>query len=1000
MKHGILQTKTAKRGTKRLLCLLLALMMTTGDALKLFPPVEADAANGGMDTTDRMLYKWHRVEKGSDLAQTVSGKTTWVPVLIGYKADNGTEYCLDLRGTETTTKNKFKAVNWTSKAKTNGYPSLCDSKNEFWTLDDPLTDLAVFQLEAKDDGTEYFKTFLIGRNVNWGKITLSEEQRLEEITKETAAAQILACGYGYDDLDFTDITSDHYKKGKEWRKTSFRNWTIVGKDETAPNIKESNQPAKGLNAGKMRIMAQHYNASDSCLVYEGDTVYSTNYSYYDYPAGEYCIWKGERTKMATLLHDYTIEQSVLNIDSEMLIAEGVTLTIPAGSTLTIDTTLYNNGTIINYGTIFLLEGGCIRTLNPTKDGKTSQDCGKIICSGEKQQGEGNLVMFQNSSIILDEGKNLFALHRGAVAEINGTLICPNSFVLDNADIRIREKGKLISQYAITDRFLKVENMTFTKKAAQSGAIEATPALKAMNKTAVPTPYYSAGSVKLTNEGYFAHLTDPKSMGEVAAEEEERQRLADKYLKNPVWPQSALDDKTYGEWVFSAGTGFWDISHNKSISGLSYKMFGALPVKLDNGVNTYWYHVAQFNTAPNETQAVSGQNPKSFRGELVEFSSDTYHAGYLLDSSGWYTARNLTNENVTYPEWSKARDEYALSYLAEEMQYYSWRRQWDGSKKYDNAHIVKEGHYDPESDTFITYDYKEKVQYIEYRDGRVQVYTFTGDPGSEVQLAYLGEKAGTGPVDLRTDFNKRGFGSEYFQTPVWPESVVDYAKAYVAAGKDFLGRKLVTCEENNWPGLDNMSSEIEGLHYTGFGFDSSMYREDGGFEPIIAMLNSSSADRPAHGQTNESYRGQMVTWFQAAWNRKTSSYTKESPYEAQYLLDSSGWYTTCKLDYSKQIDASTLPAWSTVAGGGRADLTFYSYRRLWDDSGTKLLKEGHYDRESDTFITYDYSKMLNYIEYPGGTVEVYRFTGSAGSEKRGELLGLKMSTGYVDLRIRF
>ena len=484
------------RARKRILCLLLmaaaVLQMTT-------PFAAAADANTSFNkqTFDQPFCEWKRVTKKSDLPASAD---RWHPVIIGFE-NNGTEYYLDA---SSVTGDKVLTDNWTIKAKKWSdmmaiyrCPSLNDERiTSFVTLGTSVTDIAIRYLTADDEEKRGDPTYLIGRNINWDQ---------NEQVKENAAKQVLT-KYGRSSANFDTVGSTWYNNCKGQYPVSFNQWSFITSDGSGKDYYNWE-----LNEDKLRIISIADRAWDDCFYYNGDSVCIGNFASSNYTNGTFTVWIGTVKNLPTLNGSYTVPpDQLLNLDNDVLLREGSTLKVSPGATLTIDTTLYNNGTIENYGTIFLLEGGTIRTLCPTEDGKASQNCGKILCSGSQRQGEGNLVAFKNSSIILDEGANLFRAEAGATVELNGTMVCPNSFTLDNADFRIREQGMLISQYAMPSGFLKIKNIVMSTgfPGKPSSFNMTSPKMKEMNKTAVPKPYYTNGSCQFIIKGYFICLTQP------------------------------------------------------------------------------------------------------------------------------------------------------------------------------------------------------------------------------------------------------------------------------------------------------------------------------------------------------------------------------------------------------------------------------------------------------------------------------------------------------------
>lgn len=572
MKHDILQflrRKSVKRGVRSVVCLLLALMMTASDALRLIPPMEvtaADTAAAEVSFTNHTLYRWTRVTSGWDLDKRNANRNAlWSPVLISYQwtdeKNNKKEYYLDLR---TVTQNKdgkyvdsrtpketprdgvlidnwrFLATRWDSIASDKGYPKLTgnydSNPNQFWTVDDPLTDLGV--QKTGNDQIFYasrFATYKIGRNIDWTNRHWA-----------IAAKQTLVCN-GYSDVNFTEEGSDRYKYGKEWESYSFQNWGFDGYNDGKTVREDLNKelPSWGLNKGEFRILAKHDSSRDSCLKPSENYVQSEYESSFVYD-GKFSVWIGELYNLPTIeavnknnesnkrlsgcvgpsdindvmpkvQADLTVHSgTLLNIGNDVHIASGAVVVVEPGATMTIDATLFNDGTIINYGTIFVRGNGCIRPLAPRyPNGNYNYDAGKIICSGstdngKTRTGEGNLIMLKGSAAIFNPAYNLLTVKDGASVELNGTIFCPYYFTLADSDFHIRESGRLICQYSANDAAYNCASPGFFAGTETAPGCSLTKVGYSTGLDAYYTPFIQTGKSLFVNEGTFKNLSKPTS----------------------------------------------------------------------------------------------------------------------------------------------------------------------------------------------------------------------------------------------------------------------------------------------------------------------------------------------------------------------------------------------------------------------------------------------------------------------------------------------------------
>ena len=103
---------------------------------------------------------------------------------------------------------------------------------------------------------------------------------------------------------------------------------------------------------------------------------------------QFIMYLGEKVKFPTITKDYTITAgNTMSIPAGAILAEGVTLTIEPTAVLSVDNIFYNNGTIDNYGTIIVNNGGQIRPFCATDPAAGTINCyGGGVTVKEKTTG--------------------------------------------------------------------------------------------------------------------------------------------------------------------------------------------------------------------------------------------------------------------------------------------------------------------------------------------------------------------------------------------------------------------------------------------------------------------------------------------------------------------------------------------------------------------------------------------------------------------------------------
>ena len=332
MTHFIRKTEY---GAKRVLSLSLACLMI----LTMIPALTTDTSagfEGNSDATDEALnlmtvYKWHRVQKQSDLPTDTTIKH---PVLVMWEYGGKNYYCYD--DGKSYKKNKEDAIKGVVLEDT-GYtpdPFNADANNNTFFTPDKLTNITMRMTGGKDGSNQDAKKARFW--FNGSLIT------------------------GYDDWDW------------EGNKDSagHDSWSIYTNDLKG----KYHAP---LSAEYPVQIFCEMSGTDTGWRHSDDYAYDEESSTYSY--GAFAMYWAEEIKVSAITAPYTIRSGmVMNVDNGVILKEGVTLTVMPGGVLSIEGQFYNNGTIRNYGTIVVQPNSCITGFLPQQEGS-----GTIINSGKK-----------------------------------------------------------------------------------------------------------------------------------------------------------------------------------------------------------------------------------------------------------------------------------------------------------------------------------------------------------------------------------------------------------------------------------------------------------------------------------------------------------------------------------------------------------------------------------------------------------------------------------------
>ena len=179
---------------------------------------------------------------------------------------------------------------------------------------------------------------------------------------------------------------------------------------------------------------------------DGSTIQGEN----ENNSGDYfSCWLGEPKEFSAITHDYTVPSGrVLNIDDQVILMDGVTLTVEPGAVVSVNKRFFNNGRIVNYGTIYIQEDACMMPY-----GETDDFAGQIVCCGgdrkvkpmEKSSKEaacGDIVINKNGRLnLIGEGR-LYLQQGASLVNNGGVVLLRKQPVISNAYVLNTEGSQI------------------------------------------------------------------------------------------------------------------------------------------------------------------------------------------------------------------------------------------------------------------------------------------------------------------------------------------------------------------------------------------------------------------------------------------------------------------------------------------------------------------------------------------------------------------------------
>ena len=161
------------------------------------------------------------------------------------------------------------------------------------------------------------------------------------------------------------------------------------------------------------------------------------------------IWIGTEVEFSVINKDYTIRSGqVMNVDDGVILNDGVTLTVEPGAVLSVNGRFYNNGTILNYGTVYIQANSCMMPLYSADEEYT----GQVVCVGGKRTvqtadggkatGCGDIIIDPNGKLGLTDDGRLYLQQGATLVNNGGVVLLKQQPVISNSCVINRELGHI------------------------------------------------------------------------------------------------------------------------------------------------------------------------------------------------------------------------------------------------------------------------------------------------------------------------------------------------------------------------------------------------------------------------------------------------------------------------------------------------------------------------------------------------------------------------------
>ena len=214
---------------------------------------------------------------------------------------------------------------------------------------------------------------------------------------------------------YLDIANDHtLRTNASWQDqwSVYPKWN--GRQNTVSlfiNLKGNNDPTVWMD------IASDYKAK----FYSNTTGYTDDYD-------EYSMYIGKLTDVTVIQRDITVGEGQtvrINQNGAVALQAGVTLTVEEGGAAIIQSRFLNQGTIINRGTLVIMNGGSLQPIYDPGSGSIQCDGGDIVIMSGGRFMSSEALTLTNGASIVNQGiflvkKNLTLDNATLITEAGGT----------------------------------------------------------------------------------------------------------------------------------------------------------------------------------------------------------------------------------------------------------------------------------------------------------------------------------------------------------------------------------------------------------------------------------------------------------------------------------------------------------------------------------------------------------------------------------------------------
>ena len=429
--------KAYGRPLRRLAALAMTCALACTLAPGLFPQARAVELSEDALTTVT-YYEWKRVKTKDDLpAEWDTHK--WAPLLIfDKKEEDGktTPYYFNADSDHTVIDDEETGYLHFNGAPCSEIPELSGFPDTFFTSYNP-TGMTCWRAWNDDDG----------ENGDARVLYLSPSFRLGE------AGFFAPYLVDYDKYDYFlehgNSLAEGTKASKWWWTLVRANWSVITPDVYLKKYGADDEYEEKVNVDGGRVIMQlNISGDDAVLDVNGES----NKIELDFWKSRDTYWRmyiGTEITYNVINTDYTVQKGqMLNLDGDIRIGDGKTITVEEGAVLSINGNIFNNGHIYNKGgTILVQSNGCIQSYLP----KDKNDYGGIGLDG------GDLVIRAGGRVMTgvtkydDRWGNGLKLQNGAAIVNQGTLITSgNVNVNSGSTLENRKSGTILLGYRMYD----------------------------------------------------------------------------------------------------------------------------------------------------------------------------------------------------------------------------------------------------------------------------------------------------------------------------------------------------------------------------------------------------------------------------------------------------------------------------------------------------------------------------------------------------------------------